>query len=245
MGQDGRCGGTARVLGVLALALAAVACSRTPSTSPLPTHSVPVCSSDVCLGGSPLRVAGPPVPFVWTLPPDFYQQYKAGSSYEDVTVGTADNSAGFIFIENVGAADPKDFTRSPPDPPPPGAKALADWLGTRSYLRTTPPRQTSVGGQPAWELYARIGTIPRGATLMGRDRVPGVYLLRLLPPQHDTDAMSAWFDSTYTSPLHLWLIDLPNGMVGYVEDGDAEGPREADIAKTLSTMRFQPTSSSQ
>jgi len=212
------------------------------SSTALAEASPVVCAQDTCPGGSPMRVVGPPVALVWTLPSDFVQEYKAGSRYEDVTAAASDGTDGFVLIEHVGAADPKDFTRGPSDPPSPGAKALANWLATRPYLRTTQPRKTRVGGRPAWVLDVRIGILPRDAALMGRDQVPGVYLLRLLPPQHDTDQLSAWFDQTYTTPTHLWLIDLPNGMVGYIEGPSVGSPREADIAHILQQMRFEPSS---
>ena len=240
-----------RRLGLLAagavLALTGCSATSTPAAHESASRatsapSTVVCAQDTCPGGSPMRVAGPPVPFVWTLPSDFVQEYKAGSHYEDVTARTSDGTDGFVLIENIGAADPKDFTHGPSHPPGPGAKALASWLATRPYLHTTKPRQTTVGGQPAWVVDARIGTLPRDATPMGRDRVPGVYLLRLLPPQHDTDQLSAWFDQSYTTPTHLWLIDLPNGMVGYIEGPSVGSPREADIAHILQQMRFEPSS---
>jgi hypothetical protein len=187
-----------------------------------------------------MRVVGPPVGFEWTLPRDFVQEYTAGSHNEDVTAETTDGSTSIVFMENVGPADPKDGSRTPTDPPATGAKALATWLATRPYLRATPPKETEVGDQPAWVLDASIGTLPRDAPLIGRDANAGAYLVRLLPPQHDTDALAAWFDQTYTTPTHLWLIDLPNGMVGYIEGPAVGSPREADIAQTLKQMRFEP-----
>jgi hypothetical protein len=211
--------------------------SRVPTPAPTGT---PVCPDDTCWGGSPTRVVGPPVPWVWTLPKDWVQHYRAGSKDEDAGAEAADGSVGFVLIEHVGAADAKDYRRPPSDPPGRGAKALATWLASRPYLRTTRPQATTVGGRPAWQLDARIGPLPPHATLMGRDHIPGVFLLRLLPPQHDTDSLSAWFDRTYTSPSHLWLIDLPNGMVGYVEAGSDGGQAgKAQITRILQQMRFQ------
>lgn len=209
------------------------------ASTPTATAAATVCAQDTCPGGSPLEVVGPPVPFVWTLPSDFVQEYKAGSNYEDVTAASVDGTDGFVFIENVGAADPKDLTSAPSDPPAPGAEALATWLSTRPYLKASAPKETTVGGQPAWVVDAQIGTLPDGAKLIGRDLIPGVYLLRLLPPQHDTDQLAAWFDTTYTTPTHLWLVDLPNGMVGYIEGPSVGSSHEADIAQTLQQMRFE------
>jgi len=168
--------------------------------------------------------------------------YKAHSTYEDVTAQTTDGSESLVFIENVAASDPQVGWSAPADPPAPGAKALATWLASRPYLHSTPPRQTTVGGRPAWELDARIGSLGPGATTMVSGR-PGVYLVRVLPPVSDQDTASAWFDQTYTKPTHLWCVDLPNGMVGYVEGGSVGDPHEADITRILQQMRFVDPSS--
>jgi hypothetical protein len=184
-----------------------------------------------------MRVVGPPVPFVWTLPADWEQVYKANSTYEDVTAQTTDGSESLVLIENVGASDPRVQWLAPVDSPAPGAKALAVWLASRPYLRTTRPTPTTVGGLPAWELDARIGPLGHDATTMVSG-LPGAYLVRVLPPVSDQDTMGAWFDQTYTKATHVWLVDLPNGTVGYIEGGSVGGPDEADIARILQQMHF-------
>ena len=189
-----------------------------------------------------MHVVGPPVPFVWSLPTGWEQVYKAGSTYEDVTAQTADGSESFVLMENVAACDPRDDTRAPADPPAQGAKALASWLATRPYLHATTPKATLVGGQPAWELDASIGTLGRDAPTMVSG-LPGAYLVHVLPPVSDKDTRSAWFDKTYTKASHLWLIDLPNGTVGYIEGGSVGGPHDAEITQILRQMRFDEPSS--
>jgi hypothetical protein len=211
-------------------------------SQPTAPPQVPVCAHDTCPGGSPLRVVGPPVPFVWTLPSAWEQQYKAGSTYEDVTAQTKDGSASFVFMEDVVASDPRIESSAPTDPPAaPGAQALASWLASRPYLRvTSQPRATEVGGQPAWEMDVRIGTLEKNPTTMVSG-LPGAYLVRVQPPVSDLDTMAAWFDSSYTTPTQVWLVDLPNGTVGYVEGGSPTDAHEPDIVQILTTMRFDGT----
>ena len=111
-----------------------------------------------------------------------------------------------------------------------------------SYLVTTRPKETTVGGQPAWELEARIGKhLPANPAVFGK--VPGVHLVRIRKPVSDVDTLTAWFDKTYTKPSRLWLIDLPNGTVGYVEAGPSGPAGEAQVDHVLQTMRFETPSS--
>ena len=218
------------VVGIVAVALLATACSRSgsdlaPGTPPVTTTPPPAVTPTSSTSDGPVHTAfALAVPFTADVPKTWTQTRHPGVS---VILSSPEGPYVGVGIDPTPIAEPTvKGVAADPIPAKLTAESLAGWVAKLPYLEPTTVVATTFSGLPAWRLDVRLKDTASATATCDYDTHPCIPMLAL-------PKVTLPLGASHGGVGRVFFVQMPNGrIVGVQASGAAADNLEGLLTAT-------------